>query len=405
MPRPGTKAAADLSAREARRIALRAQGLLGPRVAGGPLGLLRHLRAVQLDTISVLARSHELVVYSRLGALPRQRIEKAYWGWDRNAEHQNAFEYWSHAACVLPMEDWPNFGFKREDRRARGRRWHRLDDAERVCGEVLAKLRSEGPLTANQLGGAKKGGPWWDWSDVKVGVEWLLDIGEVVCTKRVGFQRVYDLPERAIPPRLLGAEPRRAEQIAKLVGNAARALGIASVADLAAYCGLLTKPVAEALPDVGLERVSVEGWTRPAFAYPEALSLPSRAQRSRPVLLSPFDSTIWFRPRVEQLFGFRHRLEAYVPRHQRVHGYFSMPVLVGDRLIARVDPARDNGTLVARSVHLEGGEPVAEASQGIAAALAEAATWVDARSVLLERVTPPEARRHLAVALGALGAA
>ncbi len=353
----------------------------------------------------MLARSHELVAYSRLGALPRKRIESAYWGTDAKAGHPNAFEYWSHAACVLPIEDWPNFGFKREDRRRRGRRWHHLDDAERVCGEVLAKLRAEGPLTANQLGGAKKGGPWWDWSDVKVAVEWLLDIGDVVCTKRVGFQRVYDLPERSLPSHLLDTAPPRDEQIAHLVRNAARALGIATVPDLAAYCGLLTRVVAAALPDVGLEQVTVEGWTRPALLDPTALAAGTRARRSRGVLLSPFDSTIWFRPRVEQVFGFRHRLEAYVPKPQRVHGYFSMPVLLGDRLVARVDPARDDGTLVARSVHVEEQVPIAEAGVGIATALAEAATWVAATSVAVERVTPAQARRPLEATLGELGLA
>src|SRR5579871_1134157 len=216
----------ELSARETRRLALRAQGLLGSRLAGGPVGVLRHLRAVQLDTISVFARSHELVCFARLGPLPRARIEQAFWGAgaDRSAEART-FEYWSHAACVLPIEDWPYFGFQRAARRARGRRWHHLDDAERVCADVRRKLETEGPLTARQLGGAKRGGPWWDWSEVKIAAEWMLDIGEIVCTTRVGFQRVYDLAERAIPRRLLDLEVPREDQISHLLTNATRALG------------------------------------------------------------------------------------------------------------------------------------------------------------------------------------
>jgi uncharacterized protein YcaQ len=385
----------DLSAREARRIALRAQGLLGPRIAGGPLGMLHHLRAVQLDTISVLARSHELVAYARLGTQPRRRIEDAYWGRRRGSAHANAFEYWAHAACVIPMADWPHFAFARAARRARGRRWHRLEDAERVCAEVRKKLESEGPLTAKQLGGAKRGGPWWDWSDVKIAVEWMLDIGDVVCTTRAGFQRVYDLPERAIPPDLLRTELSRDDQIAHLLGGAVRALGVATAGDVAAYCGLATQVAARTLAGMDVDRVTVERWSKPAFADPAALAASTSGLRSRPVLLSPFDSTMWYRPRVEQVFGFRHRLEAYVPRDQRVHGYFSMPVLAGDELVARVDPARVGGALVARSVHLEPGVPLAAASRAVVAALREAAGWVGATSVALERVEPTAARALL----------
>ncbi len=183
-----------MSADEARLLTLRAQGLLG---AGGRRGgvpaLLRRLGAVQLDTISVLARSHELVAYARLGPVPRDRIERAYW----HPRQPAAFEYWSHAACILPLEEWPWYAFRRRALRARGKRWHQSH--ERTCAEVLARLRAEGPLNATQLGGAKAGGPWWDWSDTKIAVEWLLDVGEVICVRRDGWRRVYDLPERVLP--------------------------------------------------------------------------------------------------------------------------------------------------------------------------------------------------------------
>src|ERR1035437_4312477 len=191
----------SLSALEARRVALAAQGLLGPRIAGGPALMLRRLGAVQLDTISVLARSHELVAFAHLGPVSRPRIEAGYWG-----PKSETFEYWSHAACVLPLEDWPAYGSQRRARIARGRRWHRLEDADKSCGYVRDRLHADGPLTARELGGAKKGGPWWDWSETKIAAEWLLDTGELVCRKRKGFQRVYDLAERAIPAELLGIE-------------------------------------------------------------------------------------------------------------------------------------------------------------------------------------------------------
>ena len=186
---------ASLSRDEARRAALRAQGLLGADGRrGGPAAMLRRLGAVQLDTISVLARSHELVAYARLGAVARSKVEKAYWG-------GGAFEYWSHAACVLPAEEWPMFGFRRRYFRDRGWRWHEVP--QDACPRVLDALRANGPMTVTELGGARRGGEWWDWSDVKIAVEWLLDVGEVVCTERRAWKRVYDLPERALAAEVL----------------------------------------------------------------------------------------------------------------------------------------------------------------------------------------------------------
>lgn len=188
--------AVELSADQARRIALRAQGFLGApdRRAGVP-GVLRHLGAVQLDTISVLARSHELIPYARLGAIGLRPVEEAYWSGGR------AFEYWSHAACILPVEEWPHFAFRRRAYRARPQWSHDLPDG--AYETVIKQLTAEGPLTATELGGAKNGGEWWDWSASKVAVERALMYGEVVCTERRGWKRVYDLAERALPDAVL----------------------------------------------------------------------------------------------------------------------------------------------------------------------------------------------------------
>ena len=386
-----------LSRREARRLALAAQGLLGPRWKGGPAAMLRRLRAVQLDTISVLARTHELVAYARLGALPRKSIEEAYWG----GAPFRAFEYWAHAACVLPIEDWPNYAFKRQERRARGRRWHWLENADETCGAVLGRLRADGPLMIRELGSARKGGPWWDWSEAKIAVEWLLDVGEVVCVRRRGFQRVYDLPERAIPPEVLAEEPSRWEQIARLLSQAAPALGVATLADFSVYCGIPKKDVSEILPALDLVPVAVEAWSDPAWASPAALEAGTNGARSRPTLVSPFDSLAWDRPRLARLFEFRHRLEAYTPKEKRVHGYYSMPVLVGDRLVGRVDPGREGTLLVARGVHLEDGIPLEPAVVGTARALWSAAAWVGSSEIRVDWVTPGEARPALDSALKA----
>ncbi|MCZ2525614.1 winged helix-turn-helix domain-containing protein [Streptomyces sp. HB2AG] len=385
----------SLSADEARRIALRAQGLLGaPDRRAGVAGVLRSLGAVQLDTISVLARSHELVPYARLGAVGREAVESAYWSGGRS------FEYWSHAACVLPVEEWPYFAFRRRARRARGHRWHMLKDKQRSCAEVLARLRSDGPLTSTDLGGAKNGGPWWDWSETKIAVEWLLDTGEVVCAQRRGWKRVYDLAERAVPGELLHDDLDDAECLRRLVGQAGRAMGVATRADLADYHRLTGAQVDSVVADSGLVPVTVEGWTgkdRTAWADPGALAAPLRG-RHRTTLLSPFDSLVWDRPRTLRLFGFHHRLEAYVPRHKRVHGYFAMPVLAGGRLVGRVDPAREKRTLVARQVSVAG----AGAVEPVARALREAAEWVGCDAVRPERVEPAGLAAPLAAAVDRL---
>jgi uncharacterized protein YcaQ len=348
--------------------------------------MLRRLGAVQLDTISVLARSHELVAYARQGAIGRARVERAYWG-----PSSSTFEYWSHAACVLPLEDWPAYGFKRRSRLAKGRRWHVLQEQDKSCGLVRARLRADGPLTANELGGAKKGGPWWDWSETKIAAEWLLDIGEVVCRERRGFQRVYDLAERAVPADVLAQEWTDVECAGYLVAAAGRSLGVATEADLAVYYGLPRPLVRGVLPSTDLVEVAVEGWTQRAYADPAALAALGARARGRDVLLSPFDSLIWYRERVERLFGLRHRLEAYVPKEKRVYGYFAMPVLTGTTISGLVDPGRRGDVLVAKQVTLL--RHAAAAS--VARALVDAASWVDCTEIAVERVDPASARPEL----------
>ncbi len=398
----------SLTADDARRMTLRAQGFLGATSRRGNVAaMLRRVGAVQLDTISVLARSHELVAYARLGAVSRQQIEQAYWP----AGQPAAFEYWAHAACVLPVEQWPYFAFRRRALRARGVRWHQSH--QETCEKVLARLRAEGPLTATQLGGAKAGGPWWDWSDVKIAAEWLLDTGDVICVRRTGWRRVYDLPERVLPSDLLDAEPTDLDCLAYLAGITARALGVVTHADLVDYHRLNyltsersqhTRLVADAALAAGLTPVTIAGTDRArssasGWADPAALAQDSAARRgrNRVTLLSPFDSLIWDRRRTLRMFGFEHSLEAYVPKHKRVHGYFTMPLLAGGRLAGRVDPAREGKTLVARKISLER----ASAAEPMAQALREAASWVGCDDIRLEQIEPAQHAPRLAAALAA----
>jgi uncharacterized protein len=383
-----------LSADEARRLALRAQGLLGAvDRRGGVPALLRRLGAVQLDTISVLARSHELVPYARLGAIGRQPVEEAFWGNGRPDRPATAVEYWSHAACILPVEHWPLFAFRRRAFRRRGLRWHRVSAG--ATEEVLRQLRDEGPRTATELGGAKSSSEWWDWSSKKIAVEWLLDIGEVVCVQRRGWKRVYDLADRALPGAVLGPEPDDAECVRQLVRLAGAALGVATTGDLADYHRLSRQQVQQVVAESGLVPVQVHGWREPAWAAPGALGQLGRRGRHRVSLLSPFDSLVWDRRRTRRLFGFTHALEAYKPRHKREHGYFVMPLLAGGRLRGRVDPKRAGHTLVAQQVSVESPDAVHE----LAFALREAAGWVGCSAVRVERIDPPSLALPLARAL------
>lgn len=395
----------SISADAARRLVLQAQGLLGAPPPGRPAqrvdAMLRRLGAVQLDTISVLARSHELVAFARLGAVGRGAVEKAYWGGGR------AFEYWAHAACVVPVESWPWFAVKRRRYRG-GVQIHGEALSDEVKREALARVRDMGPVAfgraalAAELGGARLGGPWWDWSPIKTAVEQLLAEGHVVCVTRQGWRRVYDLAERAIPAELLAQEPSDEECAAALCGWACRSLGVATLGDIADYyrtgrfgAEFTRMGVAAA----GLVPLHVEGWKQPAYVHPEALALldaPPRG-RHRTSLISPFDSLVWFRPRAERIFGFKPRLELYVPKAQRRHGYFSMPLLSRGRLRGHADPAREGSTLVARNVAVEPGDV-----EAMAAALVEAASWVGCDAVAVEAVEPAALRGALEAALRAI---
>ena len=407
----------SLTAAQARSVALWRQGLLGETPKAGTAttqrrrvhDMVRHLGAVQLDTISTLARTHELVAYARYGAMERTNIEAGYWNGD------SSFEYWSHAACILPMESWPLFAFRRRHYISRRQHWHLVKESG--LKRVLKHLKAEGPVTTSDLGGAKSSSMWWDWSDSKIAVEWLLSIGTVVCTQRSGWRRVYDLAERAIPVELreqpgwrttggvLG--PSDAECMTALVAQSLDVMGVGTLDDIADVHRLGKTPTKRVLADMGVEQVRVEGWDQPAYLSAAARTWLTRGARttspaaSRTTLLSPFDSLIWHRPRTERLFGLAHRLEAYTPAHKRVHGYFAMPVLHRGELVARVDPARDKASsavvLRARRVTLE--DTRVSTIAGTAAALREAATWVKADSIEVDDVRPSSVRRALIKAI------
>ncbi len=387
----------ELTAAEARTLALHAQGFIGPRDPGVP-AMLRRVGAVQLDTISVLARSHELVAYARLGPVGRDAVEDAYWG----GRPARAFEGIAHAYCILPMELWPHLAARR---RLSARRVHpRRPPEDRAMREVLAALKTRGPLTATDLGGSRSKAPrpqnvWWHWSAEKIALERLLAIGLVVCVDRQAWRRVYDLAERVVPKRLREKDEDDATCHAALLGLAADRLGVGTLTDLRGYFGWMGVTLPDtraAIACAKLVPVTVRGWDAEAWASPKALRALEAGIRgaNRTTLVSPFDSLIWDRPRTARIFGYAHKFEAYVPAADRVHGYFVMPVLAGGKLVGRVDPGRSGTTLVAKRVS---GEPAAAAH--VARALVEAARWVGCDDVSVAEARPAPFKAALRAAL------
>jgi uncharacterized protein YcaQ len=265
-----------------------------------------------------------------------------------------------------------------------------------------------GPVTTGDLGGAKSSSEWWDWSESKIAIEWLLDIGEVVCVRRLGWRRVYDLADRALPTEARAGAPDWVDSDGiygptdaachdVLVEAAALTLGVATVGDLADVPRLSQADARSAINRL-VERarlvpVAVAGWSAPAYMHVQSRE---PGTRRRGVLLSPFDPLVWERARTERMFGMRYRIESYTPAPKRERGYYAMPVLAGDRLVGTVDPARtDKGrTLTARTVVIEKESKTAPTrdANAIATALADAASWVGAERIEVEQVRPASAR-------------
>ena len=379
-----------LSLAQARRIALAAQGFGDPRLAhrAGPPDLralkrvVAHTGLLQIDSVNVLVRAHFLPVFSRIGPYPQELVERAAYRRPRAL-----FEYWGHEASLLPVAVQPLFRWRMDD--AMDHAWGGMrrvaQDRPTLLRDLLADVAAEGPLTASELAARhdaerpKRAGPWWDWSDVKRALEFLFWSGQVTTATRRGFERAYDLPERVLPRKVIDtATPTREDAQRELVRRAAASLGVASARDLRDYYRL---PAAAAkdriaeLVDTGeLLPVSVEGWRAPAYLHPRA-RVPRQVRAS--ALLVPFDPLVWERDRTERLFGFRYRIEIYVPAPARVHGYYVLPFLLDEALVARVDLKADRAAGVLR-VQGAFGEPDAppETAERLRAELESMAQWL-----------------------------
>lgn len=374
----------------ARRAALAAQGFADARPPGAVTRrhlarLLTRIRLLQLDSVNVAVRAHYMPVFSRLGPYDPGLLDDA--AWTHSARRPRMLvEYWAHEASLLPVADWPLLlsGAKRVG-------WWRHYEAlaEREPGlvdELLAAVKELGPAGAGTLEAAlgagtprPPGATWWARSDVKRICEYLFGVGALTTGSRVHFQRLYDLPERVLPPEVLAAHPADPEASARaLVLRAAGALGVATEPDLRDYYrlgpGQSQQAVSELLEAGVLERVDVRGWRHPAYRLP-GTRVPRRVAAR--ALLSPFDPLIWERARTERIFGFRYRIEIYVPEPRREFGYYVFPFLLDDALVARVDLKADRaaGVLRVPGAFAEAGVDEPRVASELAAALRELAQW------------------------------
>ncbi len=396
-----------LSAAQARRIALAAQGFADPRPGGAPDR--RHLRRVlartglvQIDSVNVLQRAHYVPLYSRLGPYRTELLDAAAY-----RKPRELFEYWGHEASYLPVGLHPYFRWRMADGHAWGGVTRLAREQPSLLRWVLEEVRAKGPVTAGELeaDAPRRTDNWgWNWSDAKKALEWLFWRGEVLVSRRnSGFARLYDLPERVLPAEVLAAPtPAPADAMRELVRVAGTALGVATEADLRDYFRLPVAGARQAVRELieagELSPVEVDGWRQPAYLHRDA-RLPRWIRAA--TLLSPFDPVIWRRERVERVFGFTYRIEIYTPAARRVYGYYVLPFLLGDRLVARVDLKADR---VAGVLRVPGAwaEPAAppDAPELLAAELHRLAGWLG-----LSAVAAPERGDDLADALRELLAA
>ncbi|WP_370615884.1 winged helix-turn-helix domain-containing protein [Mumia sp. Pv 4-285] len=381
----------EMSAAAARRTVLAAQGFADrPHRRTTARSLDRAVSrtgVLQIDSVNVLQRAHYLPLFSRLGPYDTQLLHRA-----AERSPRRLVEYWAHVAAYMPVELWPTMQHRMRHYRDNGHAWGGRAGRPDVADALLAEVTRRGAVTARDLDPATERSRenWgWNWSETKFALEYLFLAGELAVARRNGaFERVYDLPERVLPMAVLDApEPDPAEAARELVRRAAASTGVATLASLRDYYRMDLAPtrtaVAELVEDGTLEEVRVEGWARPAYRH-VAATTPREIRAA--ALLSPFDPLVWERARTEELFGFRYRIEIYVPAHKRVHGYYVLPCLLDEAIVARVDLKADrpSGRLLVRAAWAEPGRPVEAVAAALAKQLWAVAGWTSLDTVEIE---------------------
>ena len=388
-----------LSASAARRIALAAQGFANERPSstanvGHVKRAIDRLGLLQIDSVNVLTRAHYLPLFSRLGNYDSDHLDDIAWG---RRSRRGLFEFWAHEASLLPLSSQPLFRWRmdraaRNDGDGKGKLHTFRREKKKYIDEIRREVTDRGAIAASELtnGGAGRGA-WWGWSDGKLALEWLFFAGHLTtATRRGTFERVYDLTERVLPAAVQAMPtPSPEEAQRELLRLSARAMGVATETDLRDYYRLGvadTKARLAELVEAGdLLTVEVEGWQKSGYLDPAARQ--PRKVEAR-ALLAPFDPLIWERDRTHRIFDFFYRIEIYTPVHKRVHGYYVLPFLLGDRLVARVDLKADraNGTLLVHAAHLEDGADAKAVAGPLREELRLMADWLGLEKMSLPRV-------------------
>jgi uncharacterized protein YcaQ len=385
----------SLSRVQASRIALAAQGFRDPRHTVPTMRTFNRTLArtgvLQVDSVNVLARAHYMPLFSRMGPYDVDLLHRA-----AMRRPRRIVEYWAHVAAYMPVDLWPYMRHRMRGYEARGHEWTAIRHRPELVASLVEEVRERGESTSRDLddGLPRRKVHWgWNWSETKKVLEYLFASGRLaVAGRNPQFERLYDLPERVVPAQYLNApEPTLEEAAIELLRRAGAAHGVGTENDLRDYYRLqhdrallpLVKPALAALVESGeLLPVEVEGWGRPAYLHRDAARPRTVAARA---LLSPFDPLVWERDRTERLFGFHYRIEIYVPEHKRVHGYYVLPFLLDDRLVARVDLKADRkaGILVVRSAFAEPDAPGHTAAE-LAEELAALAGWLGLGAIVVE---------------------
>lgn len=384
----------SISAAEARRLALASLGFGATKPARAGVAHVRatadRLGAIQIDSVNVLARAHYLPTFSRFGPYPAAALDDLAHG------KRELFEYWAHAACFLPIDLYPLLRWRMENQAVA---WSGVSRKQKDFNEaVYREIADRGPMSAREISiGGKSTGPWWGWSKGKTAAELLFYQGRLAVAGRRNFERLYDIHERVFPDTLLKAKPIAEDDAKKqLLVRATRAMGLGAPRDIARYFQIDAwwdrrsttgprKPANtgrlfdELVEDRRLELACVEGWERPAYIVPGSKIPRSVDARA---IVSPFDPLMWERGWTKSVFGFEYQIEIYVPGHKRVHGYYVLPFLMGDRFAARVDLKADRkqSRLIVHAAHLEDGFSPRLVAPALAVELRSMARWLSLES-------------------------
>ena len=385
----------NLSLSEARRIALTSQGFDRPRPNGKVNAshirrAIRRLGLVQIDYVNVLTPAHYQVIFSRLGSYEKSLFDEVAY------RRREFTEQWAHERSILPVESWPLLRYRMESHRVRPWGFEKfLGEQSSYAAWALEEIRARGPLSAEDLsepdGMPRRTSDKWGWGgNLKNQVlEAHFGFGRLAVVERLpNFARVYDLAERVIPAEHHVRKVEREEAQRELLRLAARSHGVSTAGDLADYYRMPIREarqrIAELVEAGELRKAKVEGWSEPAYLHPEAMA-PQRIDAA--ALLSPFDPVVWHRPRAARLFGFDYRVEIFTPQEKRRWGYYVLPFLLGERLVARVDLKADRAArrLLTLAAYIETGADSGAVADALAAELWAMAAWLKLDSVSVER--------------------